>query len=802
MQSFLEALNTRPMFFDGAMGTLLQSRGLSPGELPESWNITHPEVLRDIHRAYRAAGADILLANTFGANRYKLEDWAPRSAELIAAGVRLAKEAAENCAWVALDIGSTGKLLKPYGDLDFEDAYAAYAEQIEAGTAAGADLIVIETMSDIYETKAALLAAKEHSTLPVLVSLTFDESGKLLTGADIPAAAAVVEGLGANVIGLNCGLGPKQMLALLPQLRAACSLPIAVSANAGLPVVVEGQTCYLVEPEDFAADCRALLEAGAAIVGGCCGTTPEHISAMVRACRGCTVVPPPAHRHTLAASYTHTAELGRAPLIIGERLNPTGKKALKEALRRNDMDYLCREALAQADAGAQILDLNVGLPEIDEPDMLCRAVQAVQAVCDLPLQLDTSDPVALERALRIYNGRPLINSVNGGAESMAAVFPLAKKYGAAVVALTLDEGGIPSTAAGRIAIAEKILATAKTYGLSEQDLIVDALAMTVSTGPDNAAVALETLDYVRHRLGMQTVLGVSNISFGLPRREKITAAFFTLAMGRGLSAGIVNPGEAAIMDAYRSYCALLGFDDHCAAYVAHYSAAAETPTPAPSSQERTLRRAVLKGLSHEAAEETKALLAAGTAPLSIIDGELIPALDEVGAGFEAKTVFLPQLLMSADAAKASFDVLKAHLNASGTAQESKGRLILATVKGDVHDIGKNIVKTLLENYGFDVLDLGKDVAPETIVETARREGIDFVGLSALMTTTVPYMEETIRLLRQERPTCRVAVGGAVLTASYACQIGADFYGRDAMSTVRYAEEVFSQNAPEGRRHAE
>ena len=799
MQSFLEALGTRPVFIDGAMGTLLQSRGLGPGELPESWNVTHPEVLLDIHRAYCAAGADILLSNTFGANRYKLEGWAARSAELITAGVRLAKEAAESRAWVALDIGSTGKLLKPYGDLDFEDAYTAYAEQIEAGTAAGADLIVIETMSDIYETKAALLAAKEHSTLPVLVSLTFDESGKLLTGADIPAAAAVVEGLGADVIGLNCGLGPKQMLALLPQLRGACSLPIAVSTNAGLPVVVDGQTCYLVKPEEFAADCRALLEAGAAIVGGCCGTTPEHIAAMARTCRGCTVAPPPAHRRTLAASYTHTAELGHAPLIIGERLNPTGKKTLKEALRRSDMDYLCREALAQADAGAQILDLYVGLPEIDEPDILCRAVQAVQAVCDLPLQLDTSDPAALERALRIYNGRPLINSVNGGKESMAAVFPLARKYGAAVVALTLDEDGIPPTAAGRIAIAEKILATARTYGLSEQDLIVDALAMTVSTGPDNAAVALETLDYVRHRLGIQTVLGVSNISFGLPRREKITAAFFTLAMGRGLSAGIVNPGEAAIMDAYRSYCALMGFDDHCAAYVAHYSAAAEDAA-LPSTRagaERSLRQAVLKGLAHEAEEETKALLAAGGVPLSIIDDELIPALDKVGAGFEAKTVFLPQLLMSADAAKASFDVLKAHLSASGTAQETKGRLILATVKGDVHDIGKNIVKTLLENYGFDVLDLGKDVAPETIVETAQRESIDFVGLSALMTTTVPYMEETIHLLRQERPGCRVAVGGAVLTASYARQIGADFYGRDAMSTVRYAEEFFSQKGAGG-----
>ena len=775
------------------MGTLLQSRGLGPGELPETWNVSHPDVLRDIHRTYAAAGADILLANTFGANRYKLEDQAHRVGELIGAGITLAREAAGEQCYIALDVGSTGKLLKPYGDLEFEDAYSAFAEMVDAAATAQADLIVIETMSDIYETKAALLAAKEHSDLPVLVSLTFDESGKLLTGADIPTAAAVVEGLGADVIGLNCGLGPKQMLALLPQLRAACSLPIAVSPNAGLPVVIDGKTCFLVDSEEFAADCRALLEGGAAIVGGCCGTTPEHISAMVRACRDVSVAQPAPVTRTLVTSYTHTVELGQAPLIIGERLNPTGKKALKEALRKKDMDYLCREAIAQTDNGAHILDVNVGLPEIDEPEMLCSAVRAIQSVCDLPLQLDTSDPVALAQALRIYNGRPLINSVNGGADSMAAVFPLAKKYGAAVVALTLDEDGIPETAAGRIAIAEKILATARTYGLSEKDLVVDALAMTVSTGADNANIALETLSYVRHTLHMNTVLGVSNISFGLPHREKLNAAFFTMAMSRGLSAGIVNPGDAAMMDAYSAYCALTGFDSHCRNYIERYSVQEDAPAGAKSapsgSADMTLRQAVMRGLGREAAEKTTALLQQQRAPLEIIDGELIPALDEVGAGFEAKKVFLPQLLMAADAAKAAFDVLKAHMSAVGGDQESKGRVILATVKGDVHDIGKNIVKTLLENYGFDVVDLGKDVEPEQIVRCALDEQISLVGLSALMTTTVPYMEETIRLLRREKPDCRVMVGGAVLTADYARQIGADYYGKDAMSSVRYAESV-------------
>ena len=788
MKPFLEVLGQRPLLLDGAMGTMLQSRGLGPGELPERWNLTHPDVLLEIHNAYLRAGADILLANTFGANRYKLgpED---SVSELIAAGIALAKQAAQDRAWVALDMGSTGKLLKPYGDLAFEDAYASFAEQIEAGAAAGADLIVIETMSDIYETKAALLAAKEHSDLPVLVSLTFDESRKLLTGADIPTAAAVVEGLGADVIGLNCGLGPKQMLQLLPELRSACSLPIAVSANAGLPVVIDGKTCFMVEPDEFAADCRKLLEEGAAIVGGCCGTTPDHISAMAAACTDAPILPPPEIRRTIVSSYTHTAEIGAAPRIIGERLNPTGKAALKQALRSGDLDYLCREALAQQDNGAHILDVNVGLPEIDEPAVLSQAVEAIQAVCDLPLQLDTSNMEALSRALRLYNGRPLINSVNGGAESMAAVFPLAKKYGAAVVALTLDENGIPDTAAGRIAIAEKILSTAKGYGLSEKDLIVDALAMTVSTGPDNANVALETLDYVRHTLHMNTVLGVSNISFGLPHREKLNAAFFTMAMTRGLSAGIVNPGDEAMMDAYRTFCALTGFDGHCSAYIAQYAAQTEEKKLPAVKASLTLHQAVVRGLAHEAADKTRALLAE-RAPLDLIDQELIPALDEVGAGFEAKKIFLPQLLMSADAAKAAFDVLKQQMLQSGTVQETKGRMILATVQGDVHDIGKNIVKTLLENYGFEVLDLGKDVEPETILKTALQENIRLVGLSALMTTTVPYMEETIRLLRKEKPDCRVMVGGAVLTATYAREIGADFYGKDAMSSVRYAEEVF------------
>lgn len=790
--SFSERFGKEMLLFDGAMGTRLQAHGLAAGELPEIWNITHPEVVKEIHNAYVNAGCDILKANTFGANALKFADTPYTVPQLVRAGLknaRAAAQAADREVFVALDMGPTGKLLKPYGELEFCKAYELYKEQVLAG-ADSADLILIETMGDLYEIKAAVLAAKENSRLPVVVTMIFDAQGKLLTGADIETAVVTLEGLGVDALGFNCGLGPKQMLPFVEKAPAYASVPIVVNPNAGLPVCVDGVTSYNVSPAEFTEDLLKIANiAGVWAVGGCCGTTPVHLQAAA-VCKSVTPQPVKPKDFTSVSSYGKTVTLGEKPILIGERINPTGKKRLKSALINGDEAYILAEAAAQIDAGAHILDVNVGLPEIDEPAVLERTVQSLQGITNLPLQIDTSDTEAMARALRIYNGKPLINSVSGKRESMEAVFPLAKKYGGAVVCLTLDENGIPETAEGRIAIAERILETAAEYGIEKKNLIFDALALTVSTGAQNANVALKALREMRHTLGVHTVLGVSNISFGLPKRENINAAFFTLAMENGLSAGIINPKSEAMMNAYYAFCALKGFDANFETYIQKATdGAAATASPATGN----LQSAVEKGLKAEAAARTKALLQ-NTAPLEIINTQLIPALDRVGQGFEKGTVFLPQLLMSADAAKAAFDEIKAVLQVSGKPDttENAHKIILATVQGDIHDIGKNIVKVLLENYGFSVLDLGKDVAPERILETARREQVRLVGLSALMTTTVVNMEKTIALLHREYPECRIMVGGAVLTQDYAARIGADFYSKDAMGSVRYAEKFFSK----------
>lgn len=790
--SFSERFGKEMLLFDGAMGTRLQAHGLAAGELPEIWNITHPEVVKEIHNAYVNAGCDILKANTFGANALKFADTPYTVPQLVRAGLknaRAAAQAADREVFVALDMGPTGKLLKPYGELEFCKAYELYKEQVLAG-ADSADLILIETMGDLYEIKAAVLAAKENSRLPVVVTMIFDAQGKLLTGADIETAVVTLEGLGVDALGFNCGLGPKQMLPFVEKALAYASVPIVVNPNAGLPVCVDGVTSYNVSPAEFTEDLLKIANiAGVWAVGGCCGTTPVHLQAAA-VCKSVTPQPVKPKDFTSVSSYGKTVTLGEKPILIGERINPTGKKRLKSALINGDEAYILAEAAAQIDAGAHILDVNVGLPEIDEPAVLERTVQSLQGITNLPLQIDTSDTEAMARALRIYNGKPLINSVSGKRESMEAVFPLAKKYGGAVVCLTLDENGIPETAEGRIAIAERILETAAEYGIEKKNLIFDALALTVSTGAQNANVALKALREMRHTLGVHTVLGVSNISFGLPKRENINAAFFTLAMENGLSAGIINPKSEAMMNAYYAFCALKGFDANFETYIQKATdGAAATASPATGN----LQSAVEKGLKAEAAARTKALLQ-NTAPLEIINTQLIPALDRVGQGFEKGTVFLPQLLMSADAAKAAFDEIKAVLQVSGKPDttENAHKIILATVQGDIHDIGKNIVKVLLENYGFSVLDLGKDVAPERILETARREQVRLVGLSALMTTTVVNMEKTIALLHREYPECRIMVGGAVLTQDYAARIGADFYSKDAMGSVRYAEKFFSK----------
>lgn len=784
--SIKDRLGKELLFLDGGMGTLLQAQGLEAGELPEAWNIKYPERVRQIHQRYKEAGSDIVLANTFGANRCKFHDTEYSLEEVIKAGIENAKQTG---AFVALDVGPTGKLLKPLGDLSFEEAYEVFAEAVRYGEKYGADLIHIETMSDTYEVKAAVLAAKENSSLPVFVTMIFDEKGKLLTGGDVPSVVAMLEGLRVDAIGMNCGLGPKQALPILKTMRKYSSLPIIVKPNAGLPKQKDGETYYDVEPEEFAETMLEIVNAGAAAIGGCCGTTPDHIREMVKSCRGQSVLPVEKKHDTIVSSYGQAVLLGEKPVIIGERINPTGKKRLKEALKTKDFDYILKEAITQQDAGAHILDVNVGLPDIDEVSMMKEVVQQIQSVTNLPLQIDTVDVAAMEAAMRIYNGKPMLNSVSGKKESMDTVFPLVQKYGGVVVGLTLDETGIPETADGRVEIAGKIISEAEKYGIDKKDIVIDVLTMTISSEKDGAKVALKALSKVREQYGVRTVLGVSNISFGLPRRPVINGHFYSMAMLNGLSAGIINPSSAEMMQAYDSYVALMGYDENCQSYITKYAVAQTEQPVKKESAKMTLHYAIERGLKEESYKITRELVKEKYS-LDIIKEELIPALNVVGEGFEKGSVFLPQLLMSADAAKMAFAVIKEQLSKANIQEEKKNKILLATVKGDIHDIGKNIVKVLLENYGFEVIDMGKDVAPEAIVQRVKEEHIKLVGLSALMTTTVVSMEETIRQLKKAGLQCKVMVGGAVLNQEYADMIGADFYGKDAMQSVHFAQEYF------------
>ena len=874
-KNIMDRIGREWLFFDGGTGSILQEKGLQPGELPETWNLLHPDRILDLHRGYLEAGADIYNTNTFGANRLKFPE---NLDEIVTAAVKLAKEARTQAgrdedAYVALDIGPTGKLLAPMGDLSFDDAVDIFGEVVRIGAREGADLVLIETMNDSYEAKAAVLAAKENCDLPVFITCVFDGSGKMLTGGTPESMVAMLEGLGVDALGVNCSLGPAQMIPIVERLVKAAHVPVLVNPNAGLPKSVDGRTVYDVDPEAFADYMKQIAELGAAAVGGCCGTTPDYIRAEIAAVRPLPLLPPQGREQTVIASFSRTVEIGRAarPVIIGERINPTGKKRFKQALVDHDIDYIVDQGLQQEDAGADVLDVNVGTPEINEVELLDEVVCRLQSVLALPLQIDTSNPEAMERALRHYNGKALINSVNGKQEVMAEVFPLVKKYGGVVVALALDEGGIPDNADDRIRIAEKIYATAAEYGIRREDIVIDGLCMTVSSDPRSALVTLETIRRIRDELGGSSILGVSNISFGLPARELINAYFFEMALQNGLSCAIINPNNQAMMQAYRAFCALTNQDENFQNFITAYAGykspdrqvsdaltayktrvlnalgvsagdlqatgrplggatgnagaaglgpgAAGTGAaglssgnvsgagtgagaagtgfgaganaddgrgPGAAAGKSRLVEAIERGMAKPAAEATREALLSRNA-LDIINQDLVPALDVVGQGFEKGTVFLPQLLMAAEAAKAAFAVVKESM--AGSAQESKGRVILATVKGDIHDIGKNIVKVLLENYGYDVIDLGKDVPPETIVETALRENIRLVGLSALMTTTVVNMEETIRQLHEQKPDCRIVVGGAVMTQDYADKIGADCYGRDAMTTVRYADEL-------------
>ena len=795
-----ERLGKEWLFCDGGTGSILQKMGLKGGELPETWNLTRPDDIRSLNRGYFEAGSNIVNTNTFGANRFKFDN----VSDIVKAGVRLCQEARkeagrEDDAYVAIDVGPTGKLLEPMGDLAFNDAVDIFAEIIKAGYEAGGDLVLIETMSDSYEAKAAVVAAHEVCDLPVIVTTVYDESGKLLTGGSVEGTVAMLEGLKVDAIGINCGFGPKQMLPIAERLVACCSLPIVVNPNAGLPRTENGATVYDVDPEEFSQVMEEIAKLGVHVMGGCCGTTPDHISRMIGKVKQVPFTPPVEKQTTYVTSFADCVKIGRKPVIVGERINPTGKKKLQQALRDNNIDYILTEALKQEEAGAHVLDVNVGLPEINEPEMMESVILKIQSVTNLPLQIDTTNIDALERGMRIYNGKPMINSVNGKEENIKAVMPLVAKYGGVLVALPLDESGIPATSDGRIEIARRIYEAADSYGIPRKDIVIDGLAMTISSDPESAIATLDTVRRVRDEFSGHSILGVSNISFGLPARELVNSHFLTMAMQNGLSCAIINPCNGPMMASYRSYNALMNLDPNLGEFINAYkdyvagtsaSSGSAKTSSASSGAVLTLAEAIERGVTGRASEAMKEALDSGRDSLEIINSELIPALDRVGKGFEAGTVFLPQLLMSADAAKAAFAVVKEAM--ADKPRNTKGQVILATVKGDIHDIGKNIVKVMLENYGYDVIDLGKDVPPEVIVDCAIENNIRVVGLSALMTTTVASMEETIKLLREKKPGTKVVVGGAVMTPEYADKIGADAYAKDAMATVRYCDSVFGE----------
>ena len=792
--NFSEFLKNHIVLLDGGMGTLLQSAGLQPGEHPELWNLTHAQQVQNVHKAYFDAGSNVVATNTFGANLLKFSK--EELERIVCAAVENARTAAKESSgaqekFVALDIGPSGKLLKPLGDLDFEAAVSLFAETVKLGAKYGADLILIETMADSYETKAALLAAKENCSLPVIVTNAYGEDGKLMTGASPEAMCAMLEGMGASAIGANCSLGPRQLKDVALRLLACASVPVVLKPNAGLPRVEGGKTVFDVTAEEFAEEVASLAKQGLRLAGGCCGTTPKHIAELAKSLQNVSPVAVTEKNITAVSSFTHAVTFGKTPILIGERINPTGKKRLKEALREHDMDYVLSEGLSQQEKNVHILDVNVGLPEIDEKAVLEEAVCRLQAVCDLPLQIDTADPSAMEAALRRYNGKAMVNSVSGKQESMDAIFPLVKKYGGLVVALTLDENGIPETAEGRFAIAEKILKTAAEYGIAGKDIIFDTLAMTVSADTTAAMATLTALRRIRQELGCHTSLGVSNVSFGLPNRDAVSSTFFALALENGMSAAIMNPHSADMMKVYYAFKALKNMDENCADYIANAAAFTQTQVAAPQEVQSAryaseLQKAICQGMGDLAGQLTARLIETAD-PMDVVQQEIIPALNTVGEGFEKKTVYLPQLLMSAEAAQQAFAVIKNVMSTEKAAQ--KGPVVLATVHGDIHDIGKNIVKLLLENYGFRVIDLGKDVPAENICRAVLEHHSPLCGLSALMTTTVPAMEETIRLLKMQAPWCRTVVGGAVLTEQYAKMIGADKYAADAMDTVRYAEEI-------------
>ena len=794
------------LLFDGAMGTQLQERGLAAGEIPELLCLTHPDEIAEIHAAYVAAGADVVTTNTFGANRLKLGS-AATVEEIFDAAIGCAR--ASGARYVAADIGPTGALLQPMGTLPFDEAYELFAEQVRAANAAGADLFIIETMADLAETKAAVLATKEHSDLPIFVTMTFDEDGRTFLGTTPEVAAVTLSALGADAIGINCSLGPADVAPLIERMLPWASCPVMAQANAGLPQVRDGRTVYDIGPDEYCAAVAGMLDAGVTIIGGCCGTAPAYTAGERALLDARRPVPRNVREDfTVTSAQTLTALAAGQVGVIGERINPTGKKKLKEALRSGNHDHVMSEAIAQTDAGAQLLDVNAGLPEIDERATLLRLVSELQGVTTLPLQIDSTDPLAIEAAVRLYPGKAIINSTSGKRETLDAVLPIAKHYGCAVVGLTLDEAGIPSDADGRLAIARRIVDAADELGIPRQDVVIDCLAMAASTDQRAPREILDGIRLVKRELpGVRTVLGVSNISFGLPFRPLVNATFLSAAFAAGLDLAIVNPMSERLMDVVASWRVLSGEDESAQAYVATYAGRSEAkpaaampaaePAPgapadsaSPQESAADIRELVLSGRKGPVPDAVRLILAdADTShdAMYVINEVLIPALDEVGARFEKGTFFLPQLMASAEAAKAGFSTLRESADTSDV--PSKGKIALATVKGDIHDIGKNIVRMLLENYGYDVVDLGRDVDPQAFVDCVVDHHIELAGLSALMTTTVPAMAETIELLHEQAPWCKVIVGGAVLNPEYAQMVGADFYAKDANESARIAGDV-------------
>ncbi len=788
MKKITELIKEKRVYFDGGTGTMLQSMGLPAGRPPELWNIEHPEKITALHNSYFDAGCNIVKTNTFGINRCKFENYR----ELIRAGIACAKKAAQGReeAYVAFDMGPTGRLLEPLGDLSFEEAVSVYADNIKAASDCGADLVLIETMNDSYETKAAVLAVKENCDLPVFVTNVYDAAGKLMTGADPLAMIAMLEGLHVDALGMNCSLGPDKMLSIISDFKRYSSTPVIVNPNAGLPEVRDGITVYNIDADEFSDYMVQLAENGACILGGCCGTTPEFITKTRAKTEALPYTCPDEKALTVVSSYTHGVIIDNDPVLIGERINPTGKSKLKAALRSGDLNYILNEAIKQAESGTHVLDVNVGLPEIDETEMMLRCISSIQSVTDLPLQIDSTKPDTLAASMRMYNGKPFVNSVNGTEDSMNAVLPIVQRYGGVLIALTIDESGIPDNAADRVSIAQKIIDRAAGYGIKKKDIVVDPLALTISSNPESALITLQAVSMLKEK-GIRTSLGISNISFGLPKRELITATFYANALQCGLNCAIMNPFSEVMMNTYYTYRALSGYDKGCTDYIRYASAEnGETvQKSAPAVSEGSLHTSIVKGLKDQAVSFAAGLLE-NTAPLDVINCHIVPALNEIGEAFEKKKAYLPQLLMSAEAASAAFDEVKKKIPSDKT--DKSRAIVLATVKGDIHDIGKNIVKVLMESYGFTVYDLGRDVPPEKILSCALENNCKLVGLSALMTTTVPAMAETIELLKKTDKSFVTLVGGAVLNQEYADMIGADFYGADAMDSVRFAQRYYSK----------